>query len=223
MRTVIGAMLLALIVGCDDKREQPQPDSQPSVRVVIGEKSSTSDASGTYEATSEYAGTRAASWFGQSPIQAVEKRTGLSTPVPGGMLTQGGSKGYGLLEQTWDTLKDFFWSTIFIVVGGLIVLVILLFIPATAPFAGSILRMLASVVPFIGSLVERLVSGVTVKKPLVQTVTGGQSFKGAIDADTTLSLTQTQKDGIKALFNGSMMANQDASSQKAVKKIKAAV
>lgn len=218
---IIGSVLIAVLAGCDDDKKQNPPSTQPSIRVVIGEKSSSSDASQTYEGKSEFAGTRCMSWFGQSPIQAAEKRTGLTAPVPGGTLTQGGSKGYGLLEQTWDTIKDFFWSSVFIIAGGLIILVILLFIPATAPVAGSILRVLASVIPFIGSLVERLFASVTFKKPLVQTVDGGQAFKAAIDADTVMGLTQQQKESIKALFNTSMASKQDASSQKTVKAIKA--
>jgi len=153
------------------------------------------------------------SWFGLGATEAAVKDQGFV--LEGEELTMAGqSKGYGFLEQLWSRIKSLFWVMSF----GTIALVIMLFIPATAPIVGMIFRGIAAIIPGVGSVTERLVAGVKYKKPLVQSISGGQTFKTAIRADTDLS--DKNKEKVIHIFNDSMMKKQDADSQKRVKSIK---
>ncbi|HOF19407.1 MAG TPA: hypothetical protein PK082_10900 [Phycisphaerae bacterium] len=218
---LIAVALLFCGCGKNDKPDRPEasPAAGANIEICVGEKVQTSEPGDTVRAESQFAGTRALSWFGQSPIQAVEKRVGLSWGEGG--ISFGGSKGYGLLESLWDAIKDVFWFGAF----GLIVLVILLFIPATAPVAGAILRVLASVVPFLGSLIERIVSGFKVKAvetPLEQVIDGGEKFKTAVSeanfADD-VQKNQAIRDKVLELFRSSQSAAQDQSTQTTVRSL----
>lgn len=146
-------------------------------------------------------------------VEAAVKDQGID--IENGNIRFGENKGYGILEQLWNKLKTLFWSFSFI---G-IILVVLLFVPATAPIAGMIFRGIASVIPVLGSLVERIIGGIKYKKPLNQTIAGGQEFKSNINTHRTL--TTEQKSEVIEIFRNSMMIKQDYNTQKAINKIKA--
>ena len=152
------------------------------------------------------------SWFGLGATEAAVKDQGMD--INNGNIEFGVNKGYGVLEQLWNRLKTIFWSFSFIGIA----LVILLFIPATAPIAGMILRGIASIIPVLGSFVERIVAGFKWKKPLSQTISGGQMFKKNINESTFL--TAEQKTTVIDIFRNSMMIKQDNDSQKTVTQIK---
>lgn len=158
--------------------------------------------------------TRFFSWFGLGGPEAAVKDQGFNISNAGEDITAGQQKGYGILEQLWNRIKSLFWFLTF----GAVILIVLLFVPATAPLAGAILRGIASIFPVIGSLVERIVAGFQWKKPLVQTVSGGQTFKETINGLDWLTVDQKQK--IIDIFKTSMQTQQDASSQQVVKNIK---
>jgi len=154
------------------------------------------------------------SWFGLGGGETIAKDQGINVSKAGDDVSIGQMKGYGFLEQLWERVKSFFWFGVF----AIVVLVILLFIPATAPVAGSILRVIASVIPGLGSIVERLFAGFQWKKPLNQVVAGGQGFKDRVNnADY---LTQVQKDKLIADFKAAQMEKQDTGVQKQVQNIK---
>jgi len=203
--------------------EDPSPalPTTSHVKITIGEKYSASDEGGSTTATSDFTGTRVLSWFGQSPIQATEKRLGLSWGKEG--IAFGGSKGYGILESLWDTVKDVFWFAAF----GLGALVVMLFIPATSAIAGTILRFLAGIIPFLGSLVERVRAKFAYEKPLVQVVRGVDSWKAEFEKQVNAAewLTAEQKADVIKLFDDTraiaMNAEQDKdSTQKTVTAIR---
>lgn len=157
---------------------------------------------------------RMLSWWGLGGPEAAAMDQGISPDGGGTSAVIGRSYGYGALERLWSRIKSLFWFFSF---TGLI-LVVLLFIPATAPIAGALLRFFGSAIPFIGSLIERIFSGFKWKKPLAQTVCGGQEFKKLVREST--HFTDEQKAEIKALFNMAMQTKQDGDAQKTVKEIK---
>ena len=166
----------------------------------------------TIEANKDYL--RILSWFGLGATEAAAKDQGLDISKGGLDTTAGQVHGYGALEQLWARVKSILW------LGGftLLALFIMMFIPATAPIAAAILRVLASIVPFIGSLVEKTVGSMKWKKPLNQTVAGGQEFKRKITAHPKLD--EDEKADVIRIFTESMMIKQDVDSQGVIKEIK---
>lgn len=181
-------------------------------KIVIGAKETLKDPTMSREASSGFSGGRHLSWFGQSPIQAVEKRQGFFVDQSGA-LQFGGSKGYGILEQFWDWVKDVFWFSLF----GIGILVVLAFVPATASVARVILRTIAGVIPFLGSIVERARASVVYQKPLEQVVEGGEKFKAAVMLST---LDAVEKTFVIDLFKQCQSSAQDKATQDAVKNAK---
>jgi hypothetical protein len=157
---------------------------------------------------------RLLSFFGLGATEAAVKDQGFEIDAGGTSATFGQSKGYGILEQLWSRMKSMFWFVSFL---G-IILVAMLFIPATAPIAGGILRGIASIFPVMGSLVEKTVGTRKWKKPLTQTISGGQEFKAAIEANPLFDDEETA--AILKAFKDSMRINQDKDSQTVVKGIK---
>lgn len=155
------------------------------------------------------------SFFGLGATEAAVKDQGFEVEAGGSSVVFGQNKGYGILESLWSKIKSLFWFGSFL---GL-ALVACLFIPATAPIAGSILRGIASIFPFLGSIVERTVGGIKWKKPLNQTVSGGEEFKKAIVASVLFD--DREKKSIIQIFKDSMMKKQDIDSQSRINYIKA--
>lgn len=144
---------------------------------------------------------RGMSWFGLGGPEAAAKSQGIQ--IDGDEITVGTNKGYGILESLWSKIKSLFWFLTF----GFITLVVLCFVPVVGPIA----RTIISVVPFFGSLVERIIGGKKTKekeKQLEQVVKGGELFKETADTET------------KAAFKSAQMAEQDESTQAAVKRLK---
>ena len=127
----------------------------------------------------------------------------------------GQSYGWGWAERAWAWVKSAFW---FLAFGG-VALLVLTFIPVTAPIAIAIWRILASIPPFIGSIVESARAKVVYKKPLAEVVEGGEVFRVWLDEDVSLNLTTIQKDGVWELFKVAQMSSQDTSTQATVDKI----
>ena len=145
---------------------------------------------------------RVLSWFGLGATEAAAKDQGIQ--VPGTSIGQ--QKGYGFLEQLWERIKSLFWFGLF----GMLILVVLAFVPATSTIARGILRAIASIFPFLGSLVERITAHFKWEKPLVQTVAGVQEVREAaktnggtvtIDQIDT-SLSKSQDTDTKAVVTG---------------------
>jgi hypothetical protein len=154
------------------------------------------------------------SWFGLGGPEAAAMDQGL-TVSEGGLETEAGKQeGYGVLEKFWNWIKSVFWFGIF----GVVILLLMLFIPGLAPIAGGILRFLGSIIPFIGSIIERLVARFRFEKPLKQTITGGQEFKQRINKSEKFS--EEQKKLIKEIFTDSMKTTQDEEVQHRIKKTK---
>ena len=157
---------------------------------------------------------RLLSWWGIGAPEAAAKDQGIDVQKGGLSAKSGQVKGYGFLEQLWSRIKSILWFGSF----TLIFLVILMFIPATAPIAGGILRMFASIIPIFGSIVERVFSGLKYQKPLKQTVAGGQIFKQRINNHP--SMDDNEKKDVIQIFKDSMMIKQDTDSQKTINTIK---
>lgn len=158
---------------------------------------------------------RGFSWFGLGGPEAAVKDQGFTVGDSGSQAAFGQQKGYGILEQLWNTIKSFFWVGII----GLLVLVALTFIPATAAIAGTILRGLASLVPVLGSVVEKIVAVFHWKTPFVETVAGGQLFKSKVRACGQLTLEQQTL--VIQMFTDAMRSEQDGASQTQVQAVKA--
>jgi len=178
--------------------------------------------------------------FGVSPGETISKQTpmvvqqgetpGIAINPFGVGATEGGASkftGGGGKWSWWDTLKVRLhdWA---LGVGGILLILAVggaalwFLVPAAKPVISGILRAIAAVFPILGSLIESGIGRIreaAAVKPLVETVTGGQRFKDAIDARTDLA--PEQKASIRDLFNASMQAEQDGSSQEKVKAIKA--
>lgn len=157
---------------------------------------------------------RIMSMFGISAGEAISKDQGIQVNKGGEEVWSGQAKGMGILESLWVRIKDF------LKFGALaiLILLILLMVPATAPVAGAILRMIASIIPGLGSIVERLTAQFKFAKPLEQTVVGGQKFKDNIDAVDWLD--DAQKAKVRETFNQSQIEATDASTQRQVQTIK---
>jgi len=144
----------------------------------------------TIFAKDSFKGWRQMSWFGLSPLEVSAKRQGLDVDDYG---VFGQSKGYGILEQLWVRIKSIFWFLIF---AG-VVLVILSFVPATAPFTRGLLRMIASIFPFIGSVVERITAGIKLKKKddetkdIVTSVQKGREKLANVNPDAAVTFDET--------------------------------
>jgi hypothetical protein len=155
---------------------------------------------------------RIMSMFGLSAGEVIAKNQGIM--IDGDKLNIGQEKGFGILEQLWVKIKDFFKIGLLIIV----ILCILLLVPQTRGIAGWILRAIASVIPFFGSIVERIFAYFKSEKPLYQTIQGGQNFKDNIaKADY---LTEEQKAKVKADFNKSQQQTQDITTQKQIQNVK---
>ena len=156
---------------------------------------------------------RGLSWFGLGGPEAAAKDQGLT--IEGKNISAGQMRGYGWAEQLWTRIKSLFWFLTF----GAVALVVLLFIPVTAPIASAIFRFLAALIPIVGSIFESIRAGIVYKKPLAEVVEGGEVFRVWLDEDVSLNLTTIQKDGVWELFKVAQMSSQDTSTQATVDKI----
>ena len=157
--------------------------------------------------------------LGIRATEAGTKDQGLDIGYGGRTATAGVSKGFGVLERLWMWIKSVFWIMSF---GG-IVLVILLFIPATAPIAGAILRAIGAVIPIVGSVIEGTIGRIKFKtehRVTRQVIDGGQQFKKSIKDNVTLDLSALQKEGIVAIFTSAQTGKQDEEVRSYVKSIK---
>jgi hypothetical protein len=150
--------------------------------------------------------TRVLSWFGLSAGETVAKRQGIS--IDGDTIGQ--SKGYGVLEQLWTKLKSIFWFGTF----GIVLLVILAFIPATAGVARSILRFFAGLIPAVGALVERAIG----KKQTEAAEGTLKNVVGSVQSGRE-ELKQTAPDAA-LLLDATLDKEQDNATKQAVKAIK---
>lgn len=150
--------------------------------------------------------------FGTSAIEGAQKMQKMDISK-GGMEVDFGFFKVSILQIVWERIRGFFfWGAI---ITG--VFVLMLFIPATAPFAGTVLRWIASIIPLIGSGIEWIISKFKVKKAqtvAIQVIQGGDEFKAALYART--DLTADQKDSLWDLFKSKQMSVQDSSTQKIV-------
>ena len=113
---------------------------------------------------------------GLGATEAASKSQGIKSED----IQSGKHEGYGKYEEFVRNVKNFFMGSFLFITVGLLILVILLFVPATAPVAGSILRFLASLLPGIGSFVENIFAKFKFKKPLTQTAVGLDSAKAEL-------------------------------------------
>jgi hypothetical protein len=154
------------------------------------------------------------SWFGLSAVEGAAKHQGIAADG-----SIGRNEGYGVLEQLWVTLRGWLWTAAILV----IVVLVLAFIPATAPFARPILNFLASIPPFLGSLIMRAKAksaeqqAASNKTQFVEVVRGGEEFKGKLYART--DITAEQKDSIWGDFVAAQQAKQDKATQAAVNSV----
>jgi hypothetical protein len=179
-----------------------------SIEYVLeqGEVSDYSFSDHTITAKDEAWPTRVLSWFGLSAGETVAKRQGIQI----GSDVIGQSKGYGVLEQLWTRVKSIFWFGTF----GLLLLVVLAFVPATSGVARSILRFFAGLIPAVGSLVERAI-GKRQTEAAEGTLTNVvNSVQSARD-----ELKKTAPD-IAPLVDAVLDAEQDKQTKQAVKAIK---
>jgi len=211
--------------------------------LVIDEKDFTNQGSHTGQGTkidvydkNDYA--RIMSWFGLGATEAAAKNQGIGdinpkTGVPG---YTGENRGYGILEQAWERIKSFFVSIFWILVIGVGALLVLLLIPATAPFAAGILKGLASLVPILGAAVTWILAKFKWGTPLQQTITGQEAFKTALSTYSLIPILQKYdsknnaidalnaqseiKTAILTLLTNANNANQDIVTQQTVKDIK---
>jgi len=160
----------------------------PGDQLVIDEKDIQKDGDivkiGGYkiEATNKEDYSRIMSMVGLSANEAAAKSQGLKFGADGELASSGVHQGYGVLEQLWTGIKNFFVGSFWFIFIGLGVLVILLFVPATSTIAATILRWLASLIPILGSFVEWIFSKFAFKKPLSQTVAGLDQAKADLRA-----------------------------------------
>jgi hypothetical protein len=179
-----------------------------SIEYVLeeGEVSDYSFSDHTITAKDEAWPTRVLSWFGLGAGETVAKRQGISI----GNDTIGQSKGYGVLEQLWQRLKSIFWFGTF----GIVLLVILAFVPATSGVARSILRFFAGLLPAVGSLVERAIG----KR---QTETAEGTLKDVVGSVQVAreELKKTAPD-VAPLVDAVLDSEQDHATKAVVKQIK---
>ncbi|MFW6172384.1 MAG: hypothetical protein ACOC5T_01380 [Elusimicrobiota bacterium] len=154
---------------------------------------------------------RGLSWFGLGATEAAAKDQGFSGIQQGGEIVEGAGqqKGYGILEQLWQWIKSVFWTLAFVGV----VLAILAFVPATAPFARAIWRVIAGLIPALGSFVEWLI-GTKKQEKFEQVVSGGENFKRQLEVS---DLSAEDKQKVKEIFKNSQQGSQDKETQKEVK------
>jgi hypothetical protein len=173
---------------------------------------------------------RIMSFFGLGGPEAAAKSQGIGKISEGGedVASTGVHKGYGILEQAWVWIKDFFWVAV-LIVGALL---IMLLIPQTAPFAAAILHGLASLVPILGSIVTGLIGYFKTAVPLQQVVDGTEAFKTnltaydmtghlsgknfadpATGATSALNVAADIKADVIKIFNDSQNKAQDSSTQ----------
>ncbi len=118
----------------------------------------------------------------------------------------GGSGNWSIM----DSVKQFIKKTILFISFPIIALVVMLFIPMTAPIAAALLRVIASIIPVFGSIIERTVSYIKVEKPFKEVVAGNEKFKDSIKEDAEL---------YKA-FKAVMDKAQDKATQSAVQTVR---
>ena len=154
---------------------------------------------------------RAFSWFGLGGPEAAAKDQGFADISKGGteVGSVGQQKGYGILEQLWNWIKSVFWVLVF----GAIILGVLAFVPATAPFARAVWRIIGSIFPVLGSATEWL-AGNKKQQKFEQVVTGGEAFKKNLDAS---DLSAEDKAKVKEMFQNSHKSTQDADIQKEIR------
>jgi hypothetical protein len=167
----------------------------------------------------------------QKPMTVGESTTPATKITAAGVETSEGTQGKFVGASGGGTWTQMFLSKAkdwALTIGGIILLVVIggtvlyFLVPAAKPIISGILRFFAALVPGVGSLVESAIAGVrvaAVQKPLEEVVAGGQTFKDLLDADATL--TPEQRKRVKDLFTVAHQAEQDQSSQQAVKDIKA--
>ncbi len=194
--------------------ENLEPGSRVEINLKEGIKPSEEYSKGeTVEISQNKLLHRICSWFGLAPGEVIARDEGFDIEK-GGTTAKFAKSRYGFLARTWTRVKSMFWFLAF----GAIILVIMLFIPATAPIAGAIFRFLAAIPPIIGSVVERSVAAAKWQKPLNQTVSGGQEFKQ--DIKTNVVLNDAQKTEVLRIFKDAMRKEQNNDTKKRIKKIK---
>jgi len=164
---------------------------------------------------SERAYFRGMSWFGLGGPEAAAKDQGFSNITAGGTSVgaSGQQKGYGILEQLWNWIKSVFWAVTF----GAIILGILAFVPATAPFARAVWRAIGSIFPIFGSVTEWAIGNKKQQK-FEQVVDGGEKFKQDL---ATSDLSDADKDKVKEIFKNAQAGKQDVKIQKEIKTVTA--
>ena len=229
--TAIAAFFLGLAIGCQTNNavtpnEQPIAvaseaiDSLPpgvTIKYELIERNTPSTEKhqgGAVNVGADKSFWRGLSWFGLGGPEAAAKDQGLN--IDGKAISAGQMHGYGWAEQLWARIKSLFW---FLTFAG-VALVVLMFIPVTAPIAGAIWRGIASIIPVFGSITEAARARIKLRKPLIEVIEGGQAFKKLLEKDTVLKLTQEQKDGVVDLFRAAQVGAQDNGTQAAVNAIK---
>ena len=215
----IGSITEATLTQLDDQKQSQKTEIATIVEAVKNARPGTVieiiEEGGVVEERGEeiyaqdhYSGFRVLSWLGLSPNETVAKKQGLDLDEYGQI---GQSKGYGILEQLWQTIKSIFW---FLVFGG-VVLTILAFVPATSGFARGLLRMIASIFPLIGSVVERITASFKLKKKddetkdIVTSVQKGRERLANVNPDAAVAFDETVE------------KNMDTETKNKVKEIKA--
>ncbi len=175
---------------------------------------------------------RGMSWYGIGAIEGAVKDQGMQDLKIGtsdiGQI--GGQYGYGVFESWWSWIKSLFWSIFWFVLIGSILLVVLSFIPATAPIAHGILRGIAGIFPVLGSVVENVVGrGKEAQKTesLRKVVKGGNRFMRlelpeALNTipDMTAGLREKIIDAVKKAFIAAQRVEQDEKSKIDVKAVR---
>ena len=154
---------------------------------------------------------------GESPAINIDP-TGVSVGKGGETKTIGGAGKWGVFDTIWQRLKD--WG-LFILIGGAVLLLLPVFIPAAGPIISAgfaaLRKAVGWAVPFIGSLIEWL-RGKATAKAASQIVDGGESFKASLSKEP--GLTPEQRETVLKLFSQSHSAAQDASTKNLVSQIK---
>lgn len=175
-----------------------------------GESSSGTFIEGQYDTTLA----RILSPFGTSAINGIKTEQGIQ--IDGYSVSVGATREHPITAAflwIWNIIK----KVLFLVLGSITILVVLLFIPATATVAGGILRFFASLIPGLGALIENLISKKRTKESEEQKteiINGGQNFKNRI-AKSGMSEQLINK--ILKYFTEAHLEEQSKKTQKIVK------
>lgn len=205
MRTYIVILLLCIFVGCSYARSVESYFDNPPIAVEAQ-----SDQYGkTYERT--VTATRIMSPVGVSPGETISRQQGATINNKG---FQGGGSNWSWIDSIWQTLKDWFWGLLLIVI---VLLMLPLFFPALIPLFNSIIsgigRFLAWIIPVLGGAIESLKHKATTKATS-ELVESQENFKSKIRNCEVLD--EDVKDLVLTHLKNSNIESQDHKTQKAV-------